>query len=89
MISEIRALFDEWIAAVARAVNFGIGRYARRRQILLSEYSDTDVHGEADIGAKGSGYCRKFRFVSRMASPIRPCRRIGTRRFAAVALKRR
>lgn len=40
MISEIKNLFDEWIAAVARAVNFGIGRYARGRQILLSEHSD-------------------------------------------------
>jgi general secretion pathway protein L len=40
MISEIKSLFDEWIAAVAGAVNFGIGRYARGRQILLSEHSD-------------------------------------------------
>jgi general secretion pathway protein L len=40
MISEIKTLFDEWIAAVARAVNFGMGRYARRRRILLSEDSD-------------------------------------------------
>ena len=40
MTSEIRALFDEWIAAVARAVNFAIGRYARRRQIQLSEHND-------------------------------------------------
>lgn len=40
MISEIKILFDEWIAAVARAVNFGMGRYARRRRILLSEDSE-------------------------------------------------
>jgi len=40
MISEIKNLFDEWIAAVAQAVNFGIGRYARGRQILLSEHGD-------------------------------------------------
>jgi general secretion pathway protein L len=40
MISEIKTLFDEWIAAVARAVNSGTGRYARRRRILLSEDSD-------------------------------------------------
>jgi general secretion pathway protein L len=35
-ISEIRGLFDEWIAAVARAVDLAIGRYARRSQITLS-----------------------------------------------------
>ena len=35
-ISEIRGLFDEWIAAVARAVDLVIGRYARRSQITLS-----------------------------------------------------
>jgi general secretion pathway protein L len=40
MISEIKTLFDEWIAAVGRAVNFGIDRYARGRQILLSEHGD-------------------------------------------------
>lgn len=40
MIPEIKVLFDEWIAAVARAVNFGMGRYARRRRILLSENGD-------------------------------------------------
>ena len=40
MISEIKTLFDEWISAVARAVNSGTGRYARRRRILLSEDSD-------------------------------------------------
>jgi general secretion pathway protein L len=40
MISEIKVLFDEWIAAVARAVNSGIDRFADRRQILLSEDGD-------------------------------------------------
>ena len=40
MISEIQILFDEWIAAVVRAVDFAIGRYARRRRILLDEASD-------------------------------------------------
>jgi len=37
MIPELKALFGEWIAAVARAVNSMIDRYVRRRQILLSE----------------------------------------------------
>jgi general secretion pathway protein L len=41
-ISEIRGLFDEWIAAVARAVDLAIGRYARRSQITLhAESADT------------------------------------------------
>ena len=41
-ISEIRSLFDEWITAVARAVDLAIGRYARRSQITLhAESADT------------------------------------------------
>jgi general secretion pathway protein L len=35
-ISEAKSLFDEWIKAVARAVDLAVGRYARRRQIILS-----------------------------------------------------
>lgn len=35
-ISETKALFGEWITAVARAVDSAIGRYAHRRQIVLS-----------------------------------------------------
>jgi general secretion pathway protein L len=51
MISEIKALFDEWIAAVAHAVDVGIGRYAHRRQILLSQGSD-DAFTARMISAK-------------------------------------
>jgi len=40
MIAEIKILFDAWIAAVAKAINLAIGRYARRRQILLSEHGE-------------------------------------------------
>jgi general secretion pathway protein L len=40
MISEIKAFFEEWIAAVARTVAFALDRYAPGRQILLSEASD-------------------------------------------------
>jgi general secretion pathway protein L len=40
IISEIKALFDEWIAAVTRAIDLGIGRYAHRRRIVLSAGSD-------------------------------------------------
>jgi general secretion pathway protein L len=40
MISEIKALFDQWIAAVALAVYSAISRFVRPRQILLNEQSD-------------------------------------------------
>ena len=53
MMSEIKALFDEWIAAVARAVNFGMGRYARRRRILLSEDSDNIFTAKLISARKG------------------------------------
>lgn len=35
--AEIKGLFDEWIAAVARAIDSGIGRYRRRLRIVLRE----------------------------------------------------
>jgi len=40
MMSEIKAFFEEWIAAAARAVDFALERYAPRRQILLTEAGD-------------------------------------------------
>ncbi len=54
MIPEIKVLFDEWIAAVARAVNFGIGRYARRRRILLSEDSENAFTAKMISARKGT-----------------------------------
>ena len=35
ILSEASALFDEWIAAVAGAIDSMIGRYAPRPQIVL------------------------------------------------------
>ena len=35
IIADAKGLFDEWIRAVAQAVDFAVGRYARRPQILL------------------------------------------------------
>jgi len=46
-------LLDEWIATVARAVNFAIGRYARGRQILLSEHSDHSFTAKLKSVRKG------------------------------------
>ena len=40
VMSEIKAVFDGWITTVANAVDFALGRYARRSQILLSEGED-------------------------------------------------
>src|SRR5882672_9534482 len=40
VISELKALFDEWIAAVAGTVESVTCRLVRRRQILLSEAAD-------------------------------------------------
>src|SRR5258707_4600355 len=51
MIAELKALVEEWIAAVAAAVNSLIGRYVHRRQILLSEGSD-DTFTAAVLSAR-------------------------------------
>ncbi len=53
MIAEIKALLDEWIGAVAEAINLVIGRFARRRQILLSEYSDQTFTAKLKSVGKG------------------------------------
>src|SRR3981081_299979 len=53
MIPELKALFGEWIAAVARAVNSMINRYARRRLILLSESGDNTFTAKVTPGRKG------------------------------------
>src|SRR6266852_7263950 len=54
MIPGLKALFGEWIAAVARAVNSMIDRYVRRRQILLSEGGDNTFTAKVTPGRKGS-----------------------------------
>ena len=53
MTSEIRALFDEWIGAVARSVYLVIARFARQRQILLSENSDQTFTARLKSVGKG------------------------------------
>jgi general secretion pathway protein L len=53
MIPELKALFGEWIAAVAGAVNSMIDRYVRRRQILLSEGGDSTFTAKVAPGRKG------------------------------------
>jgi general secretion pathway protein L len=43
MIAELKALFDQWIAAVAEAVDSLIDRCVHRRQILLSDAGDNTL----------------------------------------------
>jgi general secretion pathway protein L len=53
MISESKAIFDEWIAAVSRAVDTAAERFVRARQILLREREDGTF--VASAAAKGDG----------------------------------
>src|SRR5260370_3518130 len=53
MISELKALFSEWIAAVAGAVNSMISRYVRQRQILISEGGGNTFTARATSAQKG------------------------------------
>jgi general secretion pathway protein L len=53
MISELRALFDEWISAVARAVDAGVSRYARRPQIVLNAQGADIITATMKSAGKG------------------------------------
>ena len=53
MISELKVQFDEWIAAVAGAVNSAAGRFVHRRQILLSEGGDNTFTARVTSARKG------------------------------------
>jgi general secretion pathway protein L len=54
MIPELKALFDEWIAAVAGAVNSLTARYGQRRQILLSGAGDDMFTARVISAPKGA-----------------------------------
>jgi general secretion pathway protein L len=53
MLSEARNLFEEWMTAVAGAVEAVIGRYAPRPQILLSGESSSVLTARLKSAAKG------------------------------------
>src|ERR1700761_965590 len=53
IISEARTLFDEWIAAVAGAVDSAIGRYAHRPQIMLSRENSGIMTARLTSARKG------------------------------------
>ena len=73
MISELKALFDEWIAAVAGAVNSGIARYGQRRQILLSDGGDNMFTAKVTSARKGPALPEvSFRLSHGRPSPSLP-----------------
>jgi general secretion pathway protein L len=72
-ISEIKGLFDEWIAAVARAVDLAIGRYARRSQITLSGESADTLTARLTPARKGPALPEiSFRLSNGRPSPSLP-----------------
>jgi general secretion pathway protein L len=54
MISELKQLFGEWIAAVERAVNSIAGRLMQQRQILLIEGDGSNFTARAAATKKGA-----------------------------------
>jgi general secretion pathway protein L len=73
MISELKALFSEWIAAVAGVVNSMIGRYVRQRQILISEGGDNTFTARATSAHKGPALPDvSFRLVDGRPAPSLP-----------------
>jgi general secretion pathway protein L len=53
MISELKELFSEWIAAVARAVDAIVGRLVPQRQISVTEADDNVFTARVAPGRKG------------------------------------
>jgi general secretion pathway protein L len=73
VISEIKGLFDEWIAAVVRAVDLAIGRYARRSQITLSGESAGTLTARLRSVRKGPSQSEiSFRLANGRPSPALP-----------------
>ena len=54
MISELKQLFGEWIAAVDRAINSIAGRVMQQRQILLIEGDGNSFTAKAAAANKGA-----------------------------------
>src|SRR5258705_5190018 len=73
VISELKALFDEWIAAVAGTVESVTGRLVRRRQILLSEAADNTFTARLASARNGPALPDvSFRLARRRPSPSLP-----------------
>lgn len=54
MISELKGLFGEWIAAVARAINSVASRLMPQRKILLIEGDDSTFTAKTTLGKKSA-----------------------------------
>jgi len=73
ILSEARSLFDEWMVAVTQAVDFAIGRYTRRSQILLSGESGGVLTARLKSAAKGPVLSDiSFRMANGRPSPSLP-----------------
>jgi general secretion pathway protein L len=73
ILSEARNLFDEWMATVTQAVDFAIGRYARRSQIMLSGDSGGVLTARLKSAAKGPALSEiSFRMANGRPSPALP-----------------
>ena len=73
IVSEARALFDEWMAAVAGAVDLAIGRYTRRPQIVLGGQSTGLLTARLKSAQKGEGLPDiSFRISNGRPSPSLP-----------------
>ena len=73
IISEARTLFDEWIAAVAGAVDTAIGRYAHRPQITLGGASTGILTAKLTSARKGPPLSDiSFRIANGRPSPALP-----------------
>jgi general secretion pathway protein L len=83
MIPELKSLFGDWIAAVARAVNSVTERYVHRRQILLSEGDDHTFTAKVTPVRKGPALPDvSFRLSHGRPNPLLPADY-----FAAAGLK--
>jgi general secretion pathway protein L len=73
VISEIKSLFAEWIAAVARAADLAIGRYGRRSRITLSGESADVLTATLTSADKSPALSRiTFRLSNGRPSPALP-----------------
>lgn len=73
MISELKSLFSEWIAAVAGVVNAMIGRYVRQRQVLISEGGGNTFTARTTSSHKGPALPDvSFRLLNGRPNPALP-----------------
>jgi general secretion pathway protein L len=73
ILSEVRGLFDEWMAAVAAAVDAAIGRYARRPRIVLAGESAGVLTARLQSTPKGQALADiSFRIANGRPSPALP-----------------